>query len=490
MLATRYNSPVLRDGSNLLFAVLQLIEDMLIGRVFDALLRNYQTVEKLTFSILLGLMTCACQDGAFVCMRNGTLVPLTGYWFIAAPSGSGKSTLIYRLLRPFLEAEDEALDASTQESGDWRAERLVWQDKVNVLRAKIRVETEQGQSVDDLLDQLKALMAGEPKRLRTASWLVQDATMPALRHHLTRIWPSVMMVLDEGIGFFTSAISRAFEDFCTLTDARLAKNERVSTGRQSVERAFCSKVIAVQNAPLHAYLNEYGQLAYDTGYIGRVHMIEILAPLPKREYDGRPVWALALDNWDDRVKSLLRDARKRMRQNGTFDAVMIHVSEKADAVFTQADNMLKERTAAGTYSRDMKPYLARLVEHMVRIAGTIHRFEGREGEISEETARLAVAIGFWLAHEYHELVSRPPEPSAAERNDVQTLADALSLFVYQHRRQFLTKRELYDMAPSFGLEEARCKRALHHLCGAGVAWFETRGNSTTIRLSPRAFPLN
>jgi hypothetical protein len=74
----------------------------------------------------------------------------------------------------------------------------------------------------------------------------------------------------------------------------------------------------------------------------------------------------------------------------------------------------------------------------IRFAGTIHRLEGREGEISEETPRFAVAIGFWLAHEYHEVVSRPLEPSATERNDAQTLADALSLLVYQHCGQFGT----------------------------------------------------
>lgn len=488
MLTTRYNSPVPRGGSNFLF-ILQLLSSMRLGCIFDALVRNYQFVEKLTLSVLLGMMTCACQDGAFVCMRDGTLIPMTGYWFVAAPSGSGKSTLIYRLLRPFLEAENEALDASTAESGNWRAVRLVWQDKVNALRTKIRLETAQGKNVDDSLDQLKALMADEPKRLRAASWLIQDATMPALRHHLTRIWPSAMLVLDEGIGFFTNAISRAFDDFCTLTGARLAKNSRVSTGHQSVEHAYFSKVIAVQNAPLHAYLNLYGQLAYDTGYVGRVHMVEILPPLPKREYDGRPVWDQALDDWDDLVKSLLRDARKRMRSNGTFEAVIVHVSKKADAVFKLADNLIKERAAAGKYSRDMGPYLARLVEHMVRIAGTIHRFEGFDGEISKATALLAVEIGLWLADEYREVVSRPSEPSAAERNDVQLLVDALSTFVRLRRRQFLTKRELYDMAPSFGLDEARCKRALHHLCGAGMAWFETRGNSTMVRLSSQAFPL-
>lgn len=487
MLTTRYNSPVPRDGSNC-FIILQLISSMRLGRIFDALVRNYQFVEKLTLSVLLGMMTCACQDGAFVCMRDGTLIPLTGYWFVAAPSGSGKSTLIYRLLRPFLEAEDEALDASTEESGNWRADRLVWQDKVNALRTKIRLEMAQGKRVDDSLDQLKALMTDEPKRSRAASWLIQDATIPALRHHLTRVWPSAMMVLDEGIGFFTSAISRAFDDFCTLTGARLAKNSRVSTGHQSVERAYFSKVIAVQNAPLHAYLNEYGQLAYDTGYIGRVHLIEILPPISKREYDGRPVWDQALDDWDERVKLLLRDARQRVRLNGTFDTVMIHVSKKADAVFKLADNLIKERAAAGKYSRDMGPYLARLVEHMVRIAGTIHRFEGYNGEISEATALLAVEIGFWLADEYREVVSRPPMPSAEEKREVQALADALSVFSYQHRRNFLTPRELYNLGASYGLDEAACKRARQNLCKTGVIWLETRGNATRIRLSPKAFP--
>lgn len=488
MLTTRYNGPVPRDGSNFL-VILQLISSMLLGRIFDALSRNYQFVEKLTLSVLLGMMTCACQDGAFVCMPDGTLIPMTGYWFVAAPSGSGKSTLIYRLLRPFLEAEDEALDASTAESGNWRADRLVWQDKVNALRAKIRLETAQGKNVDESLDQLKALMVDEPKRSRAASWLIQDATMPALRHHLARVWPSAMMVLDEGIGFFKSAISRAFQDFCTLSDTHFPKNARMSTGRQSVERAYCSKVIAVQNAPLHAYLNDYGQLAYDTGYIGRVHMVEILPPLPKREYDGRPVWDQALDDWDDRVRSLLCDARKRIRQNGTFEAVILHVSKKADAVFKLADNQIKERAAAGKYSRDMGPYLARLIEHMVRIAGTIHRFEGHNGEISEATALLAVEIGFWLADEYREVVSRPPMPSAEEKREVQALADALSVFSYQHRRNFLTLRELYNLGPSIGQDETACKRARNHLCAAGVIGLETRGNATLIRLSPQFFPL-
>ncbi|HDR9076026.1 TPA: hypothetical protein QDA97_004839, partial [Burkholderia vietnamiensis] len=79
MLTNCYASPLLRDSSTLLFTVQQLIEDSLVGRVFDALVRNYQTVEKLTFAVLLGLMTCACQDGAFIYMRNGTLIPMTGY---------------------------------------------------------------------------------------------------------------------------------------------------------------------------------------------------------------------------------------------------------------------------------------------------------------------------------------------------------------------------------------------------------------------------
>jgi hypothetical protein len=137
----------------------------------------------------------------------------------------------------------------------------------------------------------------------------------------------------------------------------------------------------------------------------------------------------------------------------------------------------------------MGPYLARLVEHMVRIAGTIHRFEGHNGEISEATALLAVEIGFWLADEYREVVSRPPMPSAEEKREVQALADALSAFSYQHRRNFLTPRELYNLGPGIGLDEAACKRARNHLCAAGVIGLETRGNATRIRLSPHFFPL-
>ena len=45
------------------------------------------------------------------------------------------------------------------------------------------------------------------------------------------------------------------------------------------------------------------------------------------------------------------------------------------------------------------------------------------------------------------------EIAADEKREVQTLANALSLFAYQYRRMFLTKRELYDMGPSYGLDD-------------------------------------
>lgn len=461
---------------------------LLLGRVCEELRHNYQAAADLTFFLALGMATLACQDGIYVRLRDGTLVPLTGYFFVSGPPGCGKSSLLHRLLEPFMQAEAEAAEDSGSEVRRYQAALSIWQAQRRKLKREIEKAILHGEDTDSLRAELECLLAQVPRVPLTASWLAEDTTIQALRRRLHKVWPSAGIVLDEGIRFFMSTLSRAFPDFCTLSDARLARNDRITTGSESVERAFLTKVIATQRMPLFAFLKEHGKKAFETGYLARLQLFDVIGSVPPRIPDGRAMRTEALHEFDNRVRYLKRDARQRM-QDGVFEPVVIDVSEAADALLAGVPMEIKARTAAGQYSLDMGPYLLRFPILIVRIAGVLHRFEGYSGEISADTMRCAIEIGFWLAEQTNDVLTRCHEPSPAECADMDTVVYMLRTYAYQHRRPFIARSELWDMAPTFGLDEARCKRAIHHLCQVGVVWLDRRGNAAIIRFSPQHFPL-
>jgi hypothetical protein len=467
---------------------LQQIAGTRFQRVFDELRHSCCAADELTLFLLLGMSSFGCQDGAFVRLRDGTLSPLSDYFIASAPPASGKSTVLTRLLKPFRQAEIEANEGSAQLYRNHQAKRMVWRSQVRQLTREIDEAIAAGKDPGYLSARLSALLPDEPRLPRTASWIAEDATIEALRRRLHTTWPSAGIVLDEGARFFDSRLSSAFPDFCTLHDARLAKNERISTGTESIPRAFLSMVIATQPGPLFEYLHRHGANAFKTGFLSRVQLLDVQYRSAMVAPSGHTLEKAALEEYDDRVVSLARDARKRMRSDGTFDPVVLEFSEAAGRMLDSMSHMIRARLWRVGQLPEMEPYLLRLPVLMARIAGVIHRFEGDEGLISEATMRVAAELGFWLARETSHVLLRSKEPSAADKQDIDILVHMLRVHVLRYRRPFVARRELADMAPGFGLDEARCKRALHALCQAHWVSLDSRGSAKFIRLSPQYFP--
>ncbi|HGO6127020.1 TPA: DUF3987 domain-containing protein [Burkholderia cepacia] len=330
-------------------------------RVFDELRHNFCAADELTLFLLLGMSTFACQDGAFVRLRNGTLSPLTGYFIVSAPPASGKSTVLTRLLQPFGQAEIEAKEGGAQLRHHYRAKRVVWRSQVRQLTREIDEAIAAGEDPGYLSARLSALLPGEPQPPRTASWLAEDATIQALRRRLHTTWPSAGVVLDEGVRFLTSKLSNAFADFCTLHDARLAKGERISTGTESIPQAFLSMVIATQPGPLFEYLHRHGANAFKTGFLSRVQLLDVPSRSPMVAPSGHTLEKAALEEYDDRVVSLARDARKRMRSDGTFDPVVLEFSEAAGRMLDSMPQMITARFWSVGQLPEMEPYRKRSV---------------------------------------------------------------------------------------------------------------------------------
>lgn len=471
-------------------AISQALGGTLLGRICDELQEAYRTAADLTLFLVLGMVTLACQDGCFIRLRDGRLIPLTGYYVAAAPPVSGKSVLLTRLREAFSKAEAEAAAETEQHRRHYDADRHVWKSRVRRLTREIDDAIAAGKDVSNLSLKLSVLLVDEPHPPRKASWLVEDATVPALRRRLHKTWPSAGIVQDEGIRFLKGKLSSAFADLCTLHDGHLARNERITTGTDSVAHGFMSIVIATQPAPLYDYLSKHGGDAFNTGFLARMQLLDAREGAAAPALIERTLRYEALEQYDERVLALLRDARMRMQKSGDFEPVVLKLSERAGEMLRQVPLLVGMRLRGAERSPQMDPYLGRLPALIARLAGVLHRFEGLGGEIDERTASAAIEIGLWLAEETNKVLMRSLEPSPADKADIDILVHVLNMHALHRRRQFITRTELRDIAPTFGLDEARCKRALDALCRARWVWIESRGNASFIRMSPVFFPAN
>ena len=77
-------------------------------------------------------------------------------------------------------------------------------------------------------------------------------------------------------------------------------------------------VIATQPGPLFEYLHRHGANAFKTGFLSRVQLLDVPSRSPMVAPSGHTLEKAALEEYDDRVVSLARDARKRMRSDGTW----------------------------------------------------------------------------------------------------------------------------------------------------------------------------
>ena len=484
---TRHNTVVPAAVMTGIMQILAMLRGSLLGRVCEDLQYNYQTVADLTLFILIGMTNFACQDGAFVRLKDGTVVPLNGYFWVSGLSNCGKSTLIGRLLKAFHKAEEEAAVESVQARRRYEADRRVRASVERNLMRGVDKAIASGKDASSVSFMLGLQLPAEVRPPRIASWLLENTTIQALRRHLLRVWSSAGLVLEEGEAFLASTLSRAFAEFCTLYDARLAKNARMSSGADSVVNAFLSMMIAMQPGPLYDYLRAHGQKAFDTGFLSRLRIFDLQTPFPPRVPDGRVFRNDALNELDERILTIKREDRKRMK-DGAFDPLIIEMSEEAEVMLPGIQAVVQGRMAAGMYVRDMVPYALRLPMSVVRTAGVLHRIEGCEGPITASTMQFAIAIELWFAQETNKVFARLQGPTLQEQSAIDTVMSMINVIAYEKRRNFVMPRELYLAAPSYGMDEAICKRSLRFLYGAKVLTQEERGNTTIIRLSPQFFP--
>lgn len=122
-------------------------------------------------------------------------------------------------------------------------------------------------------------------------------------------------------------------------------------------------------------------------------------------------------------------------------------------------------------------FFRRLPEQVLRIAGTMHAYEGFEGLVSIDTIRCALAVGEFLAGEWLRQVYPQPSPPQPAQDEL----DAQELLRHLRQHRFLTGQILWPQGwlktqmKNLGWKPSRAEKALLKLCGSGSArWHDKK----------------
>jgi hypothetical protein len=145
---------------------------------------------------------------------------------------------------------------------------------------------------------------------------------------------------------------------------------------------------------------------------------------------------------------------------------------------------------ANEVERDMQPgglyhnatdHASKLMENIARVAGILHVFNKKHGEISLETLHTAIHICIFFSKEYMMVFDSTPQHVV----DSMILYDWLTANARSQNRQYISKRHARQYAPSAIRQPGRFRNALEYLVFNGNVKIVNDGKTTYIDTMPQ-----
>lgn len=369
----------------------------------------------------LGAMSLACQGVYDVSPRAGQSGPCGCYVLILAESGTGKSPVLDRVFAPFRQFERHSSAKYQQELADFKAKHRVWRTIEKALLSTVSKKTQKGKSTEFEQRLLLEHADKEPVPPKWLRLLYDDVTPEALKSCWYENGSSLAIVSAEAGEVLNG---RAFANLYLFN--QVWGGESVSSARNTSESFTvtdprCSMTLCVQPEVFRRFIDGRGKAAVENGFLVRNLVVQI-EEQSVSSYVPVPADETALSAFHEKVCALL-DIYVKSQGEGRRECLCF--SQEATRRWQVFCSELKLQTQPGGHLAEFKDYVAKLSNHVVRVAALFHVFNGDEGKISVTTYLQAEKLCHWFAEEYLSLFPRDVQVSLHE-NDAGILLSWLT----------------------------------------------------------------
>ncbi len=138
---------------------------------------------------------------------------------------------------------------------------------------------------------------------------------------------------------------------------------------------------------------------------------------------------------------------------------IISFEKQANELFINTANEIETHMQPGGIYYNATDHASKLMDNIARVAGILHVFNKKQGDISFETLDIAIHICVFFSKEYMMVFDSTPQ----HISDSVILYDWLKATASSQNRQCIPKRYVRQYAPSPLRQPGRFRNALEYL---------------------------
>lgn len=417
---------------------------------------NIQGPYELTLMAALAAVSSACQGAIDVELPFGGIVPASLMLIVAAKSGERKTSTENRFFQGINELQREECEKYKTRYTAWEKDKARKDIKIFALEKEIKKRVIKGGEVsllEESVEDIKSSISDEPVLCR---YIHEDVTSPALYNGLEK-FPYASLISNEGGGVLKGS---AFNDFSKL-------NTVWSGGRISVARATAPSYILddvrltislmIQPEILSKYSLKKGDEWRASGGLARAIVCMPISTQGERFIDERTHEWECINAFSTKTKKILSEVGEEFYR-GNKRRRVICFSEGARHRWVDFYNWVEGQIGKGGRFEFAGDHASKLAENAARVAALLHYFEGKNGDVAEESLVAAIDICMYMSDSFSNLFS-------SELPD-EMLAELLRKYLLQHKREKsyrIRKNDILQYGPNRLRNKDSLERALNVL---------------------------
>lgn len=382
-----------------------------IGDAVQEVSTNFKWPVELVAHAALSALSLSCHQFVNVQCPNFDPAPCSLFLLAVSNSSGGKSEVTRRFLRAVKAFEDKQKEDVAARMPDYQAELKIWRDDERLLVKNYRAAAPGSDDARRIREERLQHEKNRPAQPAARDLMYAELTPQALRD---------LLVVNGALGILSAEASPAmngvtFSQPAVLSDYWSGEDRAVglvSGSRRPAEPRLTISVM-LQEDKFSKYMGSRGDDAFGTGLLAR---FLVAAPKsvdnPGDEVSVADVPEPKLKLFNDRVEDILKRAVP-----APSDRTVLKLSEPARLYWKVFKEEINRKLICGDFSDSIKSFFRKLAQLTSRVAALFHYFEGKDGDISPEAMKSAIALCEWYTFEYVRVLE-PYAPSQRQQDDV------------------------------------------------------------------------
>ncbi|MFM5845765.1 DUF3987 domain-containing protein [Aeromonas veronii] len=365
-----------------------------IFKEVDAIAISIGASHEVTAAALLAAFTCVNQHWVTVShpLDSEAIIKIMQYYLTLAPSGGKKSLVSDSIFEPIVEHQLTLDKVNKQTPLELKQAKALWKTRKSALLSELKAAyKKEDESIDELEQELKNIIAQEPQKVHPIQLLLDGVTVAGLKKALALSPIHPMMFSSEAIAFlnelaadthFITLLNRAWDGkpmaFESYREKFNIADPRLSMLLMTQTSVFLKKLC---NNPL----------MQDSGFWARC-LISVAAP-------SGPAAHIASEDVQT-GKEVIKHIHEKLRaQLESPQPRHLTLSNTADMEWKRLFNITQNNLKMPNTKEAFTPaFAAKMPEHILRLAAVIHLMY-EKGDIIDIASIQAAAS---LVNSFHE----------------------------------------------------------------------------------------